>query len=165
MTIALRIATRGSPLALAQAHETRDRLAAAHPELAAPDAIGITTYRTTGDAQQVGSLADIGGKGLFTKEIEEALLDGSADIAVHSMKDVPTILPDGLIMAAYLPREDPRDALIAHTATGLAEVVCQANQTDRIGNHTDYMAQQNMVEALWRKVAKHSISADQIHIL
>jgi hydroxymethylbilane synthase len=122
MTTALRIATRGSPLALAQAHETRDRLAAAHAELAGADAIDITTYRTTGDAQQVGSLSDIGGKGLFTKEIEDALLDGSADIAVHSMKDVPTILPDGLIMAAYLPREDPRDALIAHTATGLADL-------------------------------------------
>ena len=122
MTTALRIATRGSPLALAQAHETRDRLAAAHSDLASPGAIDITTYRTTGDAQQVGSLSDIGGKGLFTKEIEDALLDGSADIAVHSMKDVPTILPDGLIMVAYLPREDPRDAFIAHTATGLADL-------------------------------------------
>ncbi|MDA1323838.1 MAG: hydroxymethylbilane synthase [Proteobacteria bacterium] len=122
MTASLRIATRGSPLALVQANETRDRLAAAHPDLAAPGAIEITTYRTTGDRQQVGSLSDIGGKGLFTKEIEDALLDGSADIAVHSMKDVPTILPDGLVMAAYLPREDPRDAFIAHTATGLADL-------------------------------------------
>jgi hydroxymethylbilane synthase len=122
MTIFLRIATRGSPLALYQANETKDRLAAVYAALSSPDAIEINTYRTTGDAQQVGSLSDIGGKGLFTKEIEDALLDGKADIAVHSMKDVPTILPDGLIMAAYLPREDPRDALIAHTATGLADL-------------------------------------------
>lgn len=122
MTASLRIATRGSPLALVQANETRDRLTAAHPDLAAVGLIEITTYRTTGDRQQVGSLSDIGGKGLFTKEIEDALLDGSADIAVHSMKDVPTILPEGLVMAAYLPREDPRDAFIAHSATGLSDL-------------------------------------------
>lgn len=122
MTASLRIATRGSPLALVQANEVRDRLAAAHPALAAPGAVDIVTYRTTGDRQQTGSLSAIGGKGLFTKEIEDALLEGNAEIAVHSMKDVPTILPDGLIMAAYLPREDPRDALIAHTATGLDDL-------------------------------------------
>ena len=122
MTATLRIATRGSPLALAQAREVRDRLAAAHPLLEEDGAIGITTYRTTGDRLQSGTLADVGGKGLFTKEIEEALLDGSADIAVHSMKDVPTVLPDGLIIAALLPREDPRDALIAPSATTLAEL-------------------------------------------
>ncbi len=122
MTTALRIATRGSPLALAQAHEVRDRLAAAHPALAGEGAIEIATYRTTGDRLQSGTLADVGGKGLFTKEIEEALLDGRADIAVHSMKDVPTVLPDGLIIAALLPREDPRDALIAPTATTLAQL-------------------------------------------
>ncbi|MEE8332881.1 MAG: hydroxymethylbilane synthase [Alphaproteobacteria bacterium] len=118
----LRIATRGSPLALAQAHETRDRLAAAHEALGAEDAVSIETYRTTGDRIQSGPLADIGGKGLFTKEIEEALLDGRADIAVHSMKDVPTELPDGLIMAALLPREDVRDALIARQATALDQL-------------------------------------------
>ncbi len=122
MTASFRIASRGSPLALVQAAEVRDRLAAAHPDLAAPGAIDIATYRTTGDRQQTGSLSAIGGKGLFTKEIEEALLEGGADIAVHSMKDVPTILPDGLVMAAYLPREDPRDAFIAHTAAGLADL-------------------------------------------
>jgi len=122
MTASLRIATRGSPLAPAQSNEVRDRLAASHSEMAMPGAIDITTYRTAGDRQQTGSLAAIGGKGLFTKEIEDALLDGKADIAVHSMKDVPTVLPDGLVMAAYLPREDPRDALIAHAATGLADL-------------------------------------------
>lgn len=105
-----------------QANEVRGRLAGAHPELAASGAIEIMTYRTTGDRQQAGSLSAIGGKGLFTKEIEDALLNNHADIAVHSMKDVPTVLPDGLIMAAYLPREDPRDAFIAHTATGLADL-------------------------------------------
>jgi hydroxymethylbilane synthase len=122
MTALLRIATRGSPLARVQANEVRDRLAASHPDLAAPGAVDIAAYRTTGDRQQAGSLSAIGGKGLFTKEIEDALLDGNADIAVHSMKDVPTILPDGLVMGAYLPREDPRDAFIAHTATGLADL-------------------------------------------
>jgi hydroxymethylbilane synthase len=116
MKTPLRIATRGSPLALAQAHETRDRLAAAHPDLAADGAIEIRTYHTTGDRQQSGPLTELGGKGLFTKEIEEALLAAEADIAVHSMKDMPTVLPDGLMMAAYLPREDPRDALISRTA-------------------------------------------------
>lgn len=119
MNIPLCIATRGSPLALAQAHETRDRLATVHPALAAEGAIEIRTYRTTGDRQQSGPLTEIGGKGLFTKEIEEALLAGEAHLAVHSMKDMPTVLPDGLIMAAYLPREDPRDALIAHSAGSL----------------------------------------------
>ena len=122
MTASFRIATRGSPLALVQANEVRDRLAVAHPELAAPGATDIATYRTSGDRQQTGSLSAIGGKGLFTREIEDALLAGKADIAVHSMKDVPTILPDGLVMAAYLPREDPRDAFIAHTAMGLADL-------------------------------------------
>ena len=122
MIAPFRIATRGSPLALAQANEVRDRLAAAHPDLAAPGAIDIATYRTTGDRQQTGALSASGGKGLFTKEIEDALLEGNAEIAVHSMKDVPTILPDGLVMAAFPPREDPRDALIAQTATGLADL-------------------------------------------
>ena len=97
MTAQLRIATRGSPLALAQAREVRDRLAAAHPDLAAPDSVEIIVIRTTGDRIRSGLLADAGGKGLFTKEIEEALLARRADIAVHSMKDVPTLLPDGLV--------------------------------------------------------------------
>ncbi|MHA1108357.1 MAG: hydroxymethylbilane synthase [Alphaproteobacteria bacterium] len=116
MTVKLRIATRGSPLALAQAHEVRDRLAAAHAALAEPGAIDINVIRTTGDRMQSGPLSDIGGKGLFTKEIEEALLDGRADIAVHSMKDVPTWLPDGLVIGCLLPREDPRDAFISNRA-------------------------------------------------
>ena len=116
----LRIGTRGSPLALAQAHETRARLAAAHPELAAPDATEIVVINTTGDMLLDRTLADAGGKGLFTKEIEEALLDGRIDLAVHSMKDVPTVLPSGLEIAALLPREDPRDAFFSRTGVGLA---------------------------------------------
>lgn len=109
----VRIGTRGSPLALAQAHEVRRRLRTAHEELVAEDAIEITVIRTSGDRLQQGTLAEVGGKGLFTKEIEEALLDKTIDIAVHSMKDVPTWFPDGLIIDCVLPREDPRDALIA----------------------------------------------------
>jgi hydroxymethylbilane synthase len=109
--IPIRIGTRGSPLALAQARETRERLAAAHPALAAPDAVEITVIRTSGDMVQDRPLAEIGGKGLFTKEIEEALAQGRIDLAVHSMKDMPTILPEGLAILALLPREDPRDVL------------------------------------------------------
>ncbi|MCW2245167.1 hydroxymethylbilane synthase [Azospirillum fermentarium] len=119
MTTPLRIGTRGSPLALAQAHETRDRLAAAHPELAAPGMIEIVVFKTTGDRILDRTLAEAGGKGLFTKELEEALMDGRADLAVHSMKDVPTWLPDGLEIACLLPREDPRDAFFSRTGAGL----------------------------------------------
>jgi hydroxymethylbilane synthase len=116
----LRIGTRGSPLALAQAHEVRDRLGAAFTELAAPDAIAIVVINTMGDAILDRTLAAVGGKGLFTKEIEQALLDNVVDLAVHSMKDVPTIQPDGLIVDCFLPREDPRDAFFANSGTGLA---------------------------------------------
>jgi hydroxymethylbilane synthase len=107
----VRIGTRGSPLALAQAHEVRDRLMAAHamPE----EAFEIVVVRTSGDRIQDRPLAEAGGKGLFTKEIEEALLAGSIDLAVHSMKDVPTELPAGLALAAILPRADPRDGFVS----------------------------------------------------
>lgn len=118
----LRIGTRGSPLALAQAHETRARLQAAHPELTGADAIHITIIKTSGDQIQDRTLAEAGGKGLFTKEIEEALAAGNIDLAVHSMKDVPTVLPPGLIIPCLLPREDPRDAFFARTATSLMEL-------------------------------------------
>lgn len=114
----LRIGTRGSPLALAQAHELRDRLLAAHPHLQAA-AIEIVVIKTTGDTVQNRTLAEIGGKGLFTKEIEEALGQGDLDLAVHSMKDMPTVLPDGLVIDCLLPREDPRDALFAHAGGSL----------------------------------------------
>jgi hydroxymethylbilane synthase len=120
MAAVIRIGTRGSPLALAQAHETRDRLAAAHHELSADGAIEIVALRTSGDRIQSGALSEAGGKGLFTKEIEDALSAGTIDFAVHSMKDVPTELPDGLIIDCILPREDPRDALLSGGAKSLA---------------------------------------------
>ena len=107
----LKIGTRGSPLALAQAHETRDRLAAA---FALPrEAFEITVIKVTGDQILDRALKEIGGKGLFTREIEEALLAGDIDIAVHSMKDMPTIQPEGLVLDCYLPREDVRDAFVS----------------------------------------------------
>jgi hydroxymethylbilane synthase len=111
---AIRIGTRGSPLALVQAELTRTWLAQAWPELAAPDAIAIVPIRTSGDRIQDRPLAEAGGKGLFTKEIEEALLAGAIDIAVHSLKDVETRLPDGLTIDCVPMREDPRDVLITH---------------------------------------------------
>ena len=116
----VRIGTRGSPMALAQTHLVRDRLAAAHPELASSGAIEIRVIQTTGDKVQDRTLAAIGGKGLFTKEIEEALFDRTIDMAVHSMKDVPTWLPDGLEIVCLLPRDDPRDGFISHKTGSLA---------------------------------------------
>ena len=107
----LRIGTRGSALALAQAREVQRLLIAAHGF--DESEIEIVVIRTTGDRIQDRPLSEAGGKGLFTKEIEEALLDGSIDLAVHSMKDMPTVLPDGLTIAAMLPREDVRDAFIS----------------------------------------------------
>ncbi len=116
----IRIGTRGSPLALAQAHEVRDRLAAAHG--LAHDAITITIIKTSGDQILDRPLAEIGGKGLFTKEIEDALLANEIDLAVHSMKDMQTALPDGLTIGAVLPREDVRDAFISLKFASLAEL-------------------------------------------
>ena len=113
----LRIGTRGSPLALAQAHETRDRLAAAHGF--SSDEIEIVVITTTGDRIRDRPLAEIGGKGLFTKEIEEALFAQDIDLAVHSMKDMPAIVPKGLEFAAVLPREDARDAFLSVAAPSL----------------------------------------------
>lgn len=106
----LRIGTRGSPLALAQAREARGRLMAATglPE----GAFEIVVIRVTGDAVQDRPLSQIGGKGLFTKEIEEALLAGEVDVAVHSMKDMPVEQPAGLALDCHLAREDPRDAFV-----------------------------------------------------
>lgn len=116
----IRIGTRGSPLALAQANETRDRLVAAHG--LDPGELEIVVITTTGDSVRDRPLSEIGGKGLFTKEIEEALLTGAIDLAVHSMKDMPAHLPDGLDFAAILPREDPRDAFLSLTAGSLADL-------------------------------------------
>jgi hydroxymethylbilane synthase len=118
----IRIGTRGSALALAQAREVGARLVAAHPVLAEPGAIEIVVISTTGDRVVDRNLSAIGGKGLFTKEIEEALAAGGIDIAIHSMKDVPTVLPDGLVIDCFLPREDPRDALFSVAGGGLASL-------------------------------------------
>lgn len=116
----LRIGTRGSPLAVAQAHETRARLMAAHdlPEAA----FEIVVIKTTGDRVLDRPLSEIGGKGLFTKEIEDALLDGTIDIAVHSMKDMPVDQPAGLILDCHLPREDERDAFVSLKYASIAEL-------------------------------------------
>jgi hydroxymethylbilane synthase len=122
MASLLRLGTRGSKLALTQTGLVRDALAKAIPALAAPDAIEIVTIRTTGDAIQDRPLSEAGGKGLFVKEIEEALLSGRIDGAVHSMKDMPTAQPAGLVIAAFLPREDARDVLIAGAITRIADL-------------------------------------------
>jgi hydroxymethylbilane synthase len=106
---ALTIATRESALALWQAHHIRDRLAALHPGLR----IAILGVTTEGDRRLDASLAKIGGKGLFVKELESALAEGRADLAVHSMKDVPMQLPPGFAIAAITAREDPRDAFVS----------------------------------------------------
>lgn len=118
----LRIGTRGSPLALAQAHETRSRLMAAFelPEAA----FEIVVIKTTGDDRSLIerdiALKELGGKGLFTKEIEEDMLSGKIDIAVHSMKDMPVDQPGGLLLDCYLPREDVRDAFVSLDHDSLA---------------------------------------------
>jgi hydroxymethylbilane synthase len=115
------LGTRGSPLALAQAHELAQRLAGAlgRPQSDFP----LDVIRTTGDAIQDRALSEAGGKGLFTKEIDAAQLAGRVDIAVHSSKDLPTALPEGLVIAGYLPREDARDALIgARALNGLSDL-------------------------------------------
>jgi hydroxymethylbilane synthase len=108
----LRIGTRGSAMALYQANLVRERLVAAHPGLAAPGMVELVVIRTTGDRVQNRLLAEIGGKGLFTKEIEQALIERRIDLAVHSLKDMETVLPPGLDIACVLPRDDPRDALV-----------------------------------------------------
>lgn len=114
----LRIATRKSPLALWQANDVADRLRALHPGLQTE----LLLLTTQGDRILDAPLAKVGGKGLFVKELEQAMLDGRADIAVHSMKDVPMDLPDGLILPVICEREDPRDALVSAHYTGIAQL-------------------------------------------
>ncbi len=122
----LRLGTRSSPLALIQAEEVRRRLLTVHPGFEESVTIEIVPIRTTGDwksGQKDSRFVDLGGnKGLFTKEIEEALRGGHVDIAIHSMKDVAGRLPDGIEIAAILERADPRDAFISHTAQTLDEL-------------------------------------------
>ena len=118
----LRIGTRGSPLAVAQAEETKRRLGNAFPELAVEGAVEIVVIKTTGDIVLDKALSEIGGKGLFTKEIDDAMFAGDIDIAVHSMKDVPTWLPDGIILPCMMEREDPRDAFISNKASCIEDL-------------------------------------------
>src|SRR3954447_16632577 len=122
MASLLRLGTRGSKLALTQTGLVRRALAAAVPEFAAPDAIEVVAIKTTGDAIQDRPLSEAGGKGLFVKEIEDALLAGRIDAAVHSMKDMPTAQPAGLVISAFLPREDARDVLIAGDVARIADL-------------------------------------------
>ena len=116
----IRIGTRSSPLALAQAFETRSLLMQAHGLL--EDRFEIVKKTSAGDRIQDKALRDFGGKGLFTKEIEEALADDEIDLAVHSMKDVATQLPDGLVIPALLKREDVRDAFMSFKAPKLMDL-------------------------------------------
>jgi len=116
----LRIGSRGSPLAQAQVREVKSRLAAAVG--LDPERVAIEVIRTTGDVIVDRPLAEAGGKGLFTKEIEEALIAGAIDLAVHSSKDLPTVLPPGLVLAGFLPREDARDAFISRGAKTLLDL-------------------------------------------
>ncbi len=120
----LKIGTRGSPLALAQAHETRDRLARAYD--LPPEAFEIVVIHTSGDNQRLidadQPLKTLGGKGLFTREIEQSMLSGGIDIAVHSMKDMPVLQPEGLVLDCYLPREDVRDAFVSPTVASLGDL-------------------------------------------
>ena len=115
-----KIGTRGSPLALWQAQEVRRCLMAAH-DLAA-EVFEVVVIKVTGDQILDKALKDIGGKGLFTREIEEALLSGAIDIAVHSMKDMPTLQPGGVTLDCYLPREDVRDGFVSTMASGLMDL-------------------------------------------
>jgi hydroxymethylbilane synthase len=112
----LRLGTRGSPLARIQTDIVKDRLMEVFEDLREPGMIEVVVISTTGDQVADRPLADIGGKGLFCKEIEAALFDGRIDAGVHSMKDMPTWLPDGLVIASMLERADPRDALICRKA-------------------------------------------------
>jgi len=118
----VKLGTRGSPLALAQAYMTRDLLKEKFPELQEEGAIELCIVKTTGDKVLDQPLADIGGKGLFTRELDSALIDGRIDIAVHSMKDVPTYLPAGTVLPCNLPREDVRDAFISTKYKSLDEL-------------------------------------------
>lgn len=118
----LRIGTRGSPMALRQTALVCELLVAAHPELGVAGAVEIVTIRTSGDRIQNRLLAEVGGKGLFAKEIEEALIAGHVDLAVHSLKDLETWLPDDLIIACIPPRDDPRDALVSASGATLASL-------------------------------------------
>ena len=118
----LRIGTRGSPLALKQTGQVIELLRAQHTALRERGAIETVVIRTTGDREQSRLLSEIGGKGLFTKELDEAMLRGEIDIAIHSMKDMPTFMPEGIMLHAITERLDSRDAFISHKAKNINEL-------------------------------------------
>jgi len=140
----LRIGTRGSPLALAQAYETRKRLIENFPELEAEGAIEICVMKTQGDMILDKSLMELGGKGLFTKELDVALLGNEVDICVHSMKDVPTWLPEGTVLPCNLPREDTNDAFIS----GNDEITSVADLPDNAVIGTASLRRQSQLLAI-----------------
>lgn len=162
-----RIGTRGSRLALVQAREVRDRLIAAHG--LDPGDVIISTILTTGDRVRDRPLAEIGGKGLFIKEIEEALLWKKIDLAVHSMKDMPASLPDGLVIGCLLKREDPRDALVSHKARTVQELpqgsvvgtssVRRAAQLKWLRNDLDIVPFRGNVDTRLAKLARGEVDA------
>lgn len=162
----LRIGTRGSPLALAQAREVQRLLIEAH---GLHDETEIVVIKTTGDRIQDRPLSEAGGKGLFTKEIEEALLDGTIDLAVHSMKDMPTALPDGLAITSILPREDTRDAFISakwptldalpHGAVVGSSSLRRQAQLRRMRPDLDVVMYRGNVETRLRKLADGVVDA------
>ena len=166
-TSKIRIGTRGSPLALKQAEETRDKLIAAHN--LDPDRLEIVVITTTGDRVRDRPLAEIGGKGLFTKEIEEALYAEEIDMAVHSMKDMPAEFPDGLGIVCLLEREDPRDAFMSPVAASLAELpqgavvgsssVRRAAQAKRLRPDLEIVTYRGNVNTRLRKLKDGEVSA------
>ena len=118
----LRIGTRGSPLALAQTSKVMNSLQRAHPSLRKKNAIEMVVITTTGDRVQNRLLSEIGGKGMFTKELDEALLNDQIDLGIHSMKDMPTFLPENIALHAIMPREDVRDAFISEKYASFNEL-------------------------------------------
>merc|ERR1719491_8197 len=141
----LRIGTRGSPLALAQAYETRRLLIEHSPsEFSAPESIEICVMKTQGDMILDKSLMELGGKGLFTKELDTALLSNEVDICVHSMKDVPTWLPEGTVLPCTLPREDTNDAFISGSET----ITCVADLPDNAVIGTASLRRQSQLLAI-----------------
>src|SRR5687767_3580115 len=166
---ALRLGTRGSKLALTQAGLVRDALARSVPALAAPDAIEIVVIKTTGDRIQDRPLAEAGGKGLFVKEIEDALIQGEADLAVHSMKDMPAQQPRGLALVAVLPREDPSDVFISRDGCAFADLhegaslgtasVRRAAQALRLRPDLDIVTLRGNVETRLAKLARGDADA------
>jgi hydroxymethylbilane synthase len=165
----LKIGSRGSPLALAQTALVRRLLAVFHPLLAEDGAVEVVVIQTSGDRIVDRPLADVGGKGLFTKEIDLALQAGAIDLAVHSVKDLPTVLADGLVLAAVPPREDPRDAFIGRTARSLDALPASAvigtaslrRQAQILGRRPDLevVPLRGNVETRLRKVADGEVDA------